>query len=55
MLYGCNSKEIDNQHIEKETNELQKEEDLNLKLYIDDKQVPVIWEDNQSVRTIFII
>ena len=32
MLYGCNSKEIDNQHIEKEINELQKEEDMNLKL-----------------------
>ena len=54
MLFGCDKKEIDNQNIVEQTSETEKEKkDMNLKLYIDEKQVPVIWEDNESVRTLF--
>ena len=54
MLFGCDKKEIDNQNIVEQTGETEKEkQDMNLKLFIDEKQVPVIWEDNESVKTLF--
>ena len=54
VLFGCDKKEIDNQNIADQTVEIEKEkEDMNLKLFIDEKQVPVIWEDNESARALF--
>ena len=53
ILFGCSKKEINNQQVNRETNEIVKEEDMKLKLFIDEKEVPVIWEDNNSVKALY--
>ena len=54
VLCACNKKEIDNEPIKTETDEVVKENDnMNLKLFIDEKEVPVIWEDNESVKALY--
>lgn len=47
LLCGC----TDSKSTQEQANkiEIEKTEDINMKLYIDDKEVSVIWEDNKSV------
>ncbi len=53
FLSGCsnsmNDKEQAKDITEKENND---EKSLEMKLYIDDAEVPVTWEDNDSVKAI---
>lgn len=47
LLCGCTINKSEQEQANKI--EVEKTEDINMKLYIDDKEVSVIWEDNESV------
>ena len=47
LLCGCTINKSEQEQANKI--EVEKTEDISMKLYIDDKEVSVIWEDNESV------
>ena len=47
LLCGCTFNKSEQEQANKI--EVEKTEDISMKLYIDDKEVSVIWEDNESV------
>ena len=53
MLFGCDKKEIVTEPEKTQIDEVKENDDMKLKLFIDEKEVPVIWEDNNSVKALY--
>ena len=52
FLYGCNKKT--NSELVVNNNDVVKEkDDMNLKLLINETEIPVLWEDNDSVKALY--
>ena len=53
MLFGCDKKEIVTEPEKNQIDEVKENDDMKLKLFIDEKEVPVIWENNDAVNALY--
>lgn len=53
ILFGCDKKEIVTEPEKIKIDEIKENDDMILKLFIDEKEIPIVWENNEAVKALY--
>ena len=53
VLFGCDKKEIVTEPEKIKIDEIKENDDMILKLFIDEKEIPIVWENNEAVKALY--
>ena len=53
VLFGCDKKEIVTELEKIKIDEIKENDDMILKLFIDEKEIPIVWENNEAVKALY--